>query len=81
MKSSKLRIGALAVFFAMIFALVGAGTALALQNHMLSARNSLNAALNELKQAQPDKAGHRNNAINDVESAINQVSMGIQAAK
>lgn len=81
MKRSKLRAGALAVLFAVFFALVGAGAALAVQSHMVNARNYLNSALNELKQAQPDKGGHRNNAINDVESAINQVSLGIQYAK
>jgi hypothetical protein len=81
MKSSKLRIGALTVLFALFFAFVGAGAALAVQQHMVNARNDLNAALRELKQAQPDKGGHRNNAINDVESAINQVSLGIQYAR
>lgn len=81
MKRSKLRTGALAVLFAVFFAVVGAGAALAVQNHMVNARNYLNSALKELKQAQPDKGGHRNDAINDVESAINQVSLGIQYAK
>ncbi|MBV9333555.1 MAG: hypothetical protein JO146_06075 [Candidatus Eremiobacteraeota bacterium] len=81
MKSSKLRIGALTALFALFFALVGAGTALALQNHMLSARSSLNTALSELQQAQPDKGGHRNNAINYTKQAIAQVSLGIQFAK
>ena len=81
MKRSKLRIGTLAVLFAIFFAFVGAGAALAVQSHMVNARNYLNSALSQLKQAQPDKGGHRNNAINDVESAINEVSLGIQYAK
>lgn len=82
MRISKLRIGALTVAFAFVFALVGAGVAIAAaQQHMLSARSSLNSALADLEAAQPDKGGHRNNAINLVKQAISQVTAGIQAAK
>ena len=82
MKISNLRVVALFISFAFIFALVGAGIALAAQQqHMLSARSSLNSALSNLEQAQPDKGGHRNNAIGLVKQAIEQVTAGIQAAK
>lgn len=81
MKISKLRIGALAALLALLFTGLGAGAALALQNHMYAAKHSLDSALSELKRAPADKGGHRDNAINDVESAINEVSLGIQAAK
>lgn len=82
MRISKLRIGALAIAFAFVFALVGAGVAIAAaQQHMLSARSSLNSALADLEAAQPDKGGHRTNAINLVKQAISQVTAGIQAAK
>jgi hypothetical protein len=81
MKLSEKRFGALAVLFAVLFALVGAGTGQAIQNHMLSARSSLNSALSDLEAAQPDKGGHRNNAINYVKQALEQVNAGIQAGK
>lgn len=81
MRSSKLRIGALALLFAIFFAALGAGTALAVQNHMINARNYLNSALTELQAAQPDKGGHRANAINSVKTAIAEVNQGIQYAK
>jgi hypothetical protein len=82
MRFSKLRIGALAICFAFVFALVGAGVAIAAtQQHMLSARSSLQSALSNLQAAQPDKGGHRDNAIKLVQQAISQVTAGIQAAK
>jgi hypothetical protein len=79
MNLSKLRIGALAVLFAVFFAALGAAAALAAQGHMLNARGYLNSALGELNAAQADKAGHRVNAINLVKDAIHQVNLGIQA--
>lgn len=82
MKLSKLRIGALALVFAVFFTVLGAGAALAaVQSHMLQAQKSLNSALSDLEAAQPDKGGHRNNAINLVKQALDQVSAGLQAAK
>lgn len=81
MRRTKLRASALALCFAIIFAGIGAGTALAVQSHMVSARTYLNYSLSQLEQAQPDKAGHRANAMNLVKQAIDQVNLGIQAAR
>jgi hypothetical protein len=80
-KSSKLRIGALAIFFALFFAALGAGTAIAVQTHMVNARNDLQAALSQLEQADNNKGGHRVNAINYTKNAINEVNLGIQFAQ
>jgi riboflavin biosynthesis pyrimidine reductase len=60
---------------------VGVGVALADQPHMQNALNDLNAAQNQLQIAIPDKAGHRVNAINLVQQAINEVNLGIQAGQ
>jgi hypothetical protein len=81
MTLSKLRIAALAAIFAIFFAVLGAGAALAVQEHMSNARNDLNSALNQLNLAQPDKGGHRANAINYTKQAIDEVTAGIQAAR
>ena len=80
MKGLKLRLGAYALLFALFFAALGAGTALAVQSHMVNARTHLQAALGELQQAAADKGGHRQNAINLVNQAIEQVNLGIQYA-
>ena len=69
---------------AFIFALVlGAsigGVAVAqYQNHMRNARSDLQAAWNQLNVAEHDKAGHRVNAMNYVDQAIQQVNAGIAA--
>lgn len=79
MNYAKVRNGALAIFFAVFFAALGAGAALAAQGHMLNARAYLNSALSELNMATPDKGGHRLNAINSVKEALHQVNLGIQA--
>jgi hypothetical protein len=79
MKLSNVRVGALAVLLAFCFAALGAGSALAVQGHMLNARSYLNSALGQLNMATPDKAGHRVNAMNLVRDAIRQVNLGIQA--
>jgi hypothetical protein len=79
MQLSKVRFAAVALLFALVFAGIGAGVALATQSHMLSARTHLNAGLNELEVATPDKAGHRANAIKLVNQAIYQVNLGIKA--
>jgi hypothetical protein len=72
-----LRSGLFALAFAVIFAGIGFGVALATQPHMVNARNYLQSALTELQAAQQDKGGHRSNAINLVNQAIAQVNMGI----
>ena len=64
---------------AVVFSLLGAGTAYAYQTHMLNARDSLGQALNQLQIAVPDKDGHRVNAIDLVQQAINEVNLGIRA--
>ena len=57
---------------AVSFSLLGAGTAYAVQTHMFDARDDLQNALNELQQAIPDKGGHRVQAIDLVNQAIDQ---------
>ncbi len=81
MHLTKLRLVALALALAVCFSLAGAGAALALQNHMLGARQDLNSALAQLNQAQPDKGGHRQHAIQLVNEAIHEVSLGLQYAQ
>jgi uncharacterized membrane protein YczE len=76
---SRLRLIIAAIVAAVSFSLLGAGTAFAVQTHMLNARDSLQNALNELNLAIPDKAGHRVDAINLVQQAIDQVNQGIAA--
>ena len=78
MHISKFRLAVAASLVAISFSLLGAGTAYAVQTHMLNARDDLNNALNELQVAVPDKGGHRVNAINLVQQAIDQVNQGIQ---
>ena len=79
MRRSNLRLGVLFFVFAMLFAAIGAGTAMAVQTHMMYARGDLQSALSQLNAAVPDKAGHRVNAINLVNQAIVQVNLGIAA--
>ncbi len=79
MRRSNLRFGILFSLFALLFAGIGAGTALAVQTHMLNARADLQNALSQLSAATPDKAGHRAAAISYVNEAIGQVNAGIQA--
>ncbi len=78
---SKLRLGALALIFAVFFTLAGAGTVLAQQNRMVQARTYLNYALSQLQAATANKGGHRANAINLVRQAINEVNLGIEYAQ
>jgi len=49
------------------------------QPHMQNALNALYTAQSELKVASTNKAGHRVNALNDVNSAIAEVKAGIAA--
>jgi hypothetical protein len=51
------------------------------QPHMQAALDALNSAVNNLKQATPDKGGHRAKAISLANSAINEVQLGIQAGE
>lgn len=56
-----------------------AGTAFAVQTHMVNARADLNSAHYQLSIALADKAGHREKAMNLVEEAIAEVNAGIEA--
>lgn len=80
MEISKGRVAAGGLLMAVAFTTLGAGTAFAFQEHMFSARNDLQQAVNELRQAEPDKGGHRDAAINLTQQAIDQVILGIQYA-
>jgi hypothetical protein len=81
MKLSKLHVGALALVFAIFFALAGAVAEAAYQNHMVNARNYLQSALSELNTATANKGGYRASAINLVNQAIHDVNLGIQYAQ
>lgn len=74
-----LRSGLFALVFALFFTAVGAGIVMAAQTHMINARADLQSALTQLNAASSDKAGHRVNAINLVNKALNQVNAGIAA--
>ncbi|HVN69375.1 MAG TPA: hypothetical protein VMU38_06995 [Candidatus Binatia bacterium] len=89
------RHAALALAVALFCAFVGAGVAYAAsspapmksaapaeqsQPQMQSALNYLHQALQALNSAKPDKGGHRNQAINAVQEAINQVKAGMKSA-
>jgi hypothetical protein len=61
-----------------IFALgVVFGAAAAYQEHMHAALDALKTARNELQMAEPNKGGHREEAIRLVNAAIDQVHEGI----
>jgi hypothetical protein len=77
---SKLRLAVGGVITAATFSLVGAGAAYAYQPHMVNARQHLNETLFELQTADPDKGGHRDQAIDLVHRAIDQVNAGIDYA-
>ncbi len=81
MQISKLHFAGLALVFALFFAAIGAGAALATQSHMVNARSYLNSALSQLEAADTNKGGHRVNAINYTKDALNEVNLGIQYAK
>jgi signal transduction histidine kinase len=57
-----------------------AGTAFAFQEHMFGGRNDLQQAVNELREAEPDKGGHRDAAINLAQQVTEQVNLGIEYA-
>jgi hypothetical protein len=75
---SKTRLVIATSLMAVGFGTLGAGTAYAYQEHMFAARNDLQQAANELQQAEHDKGGHREAALDLVQQAINQVNLGIQ---
>jgi hypothetical protein len=77
---SKLRLAVGGVITAASFSLIGAGAAYAYQPHMISARDHLNQALFELQTADADHGGHRDQAIDLVHRAIDQVNAGIEYA-
>jgi hypothetical protein len=81
MQCSKRRLGIFALLFALCFGAIGAGTVLAAQTYMVSARSDLRSALSSLEAAQTNKGGHRVNAINLVKQAITEVNLGIQYAQ
>jgi hypothetical protein len=78
MEISKGRLTVAGVLTAVSFTTLGGGTAFAFQEHMFSARNGLQQAENELRQAEPDKGGRRDAAIGLTQQAIDQVNLGIQ---
>ena len=81
MRGKNLRFGALLLALGLLIGAVCGGTAVAVQTHMMNARDDLNAARNQLNAAEPDKAGHRASALNLVNQAITQVNAGIAAAQ
>jgi hypothetical protein len=57
-----------------------ATTASAYQGNMERALSSLNQAFESLRQATPNKGGHRERAMNLIQQAIDQVQEGIEFA-
>jgi hypothetical protein len=55
--------------------------AMARQPHMYAARSDLRSAYSELQAADPDKGGHRGNAMNLINQAIGEVNAGIAYAR
>jgi hypothetical protein len=78
LRISKFRLIVAGVLTATCFSVLGAGAASAVQFHMFNARNALQQSLSELQQAPPDYNGHRDQAINLVLQAIDQVNQGIE---
>jgi hypothetical protein len=74
---SKFRLAVAGVVTAASFSVFGAGAAYAFQPHMVSARDHLNAALNELQMAVADTGGHREIAIDRAREALDQTNQGI----
>lgn len=82
MKALKTRFFVPAVFaLGLLIGLAAMGTAWAAQTHMQNALSDLQNAQYQLQQATPDKGGHRVNALNYVEKAIQETRWGIQYAK
>lgn len=77
-RMSRLRF-ALVISGALIGGVLVAGTAFAVQGHMVNARADLHSAYNQLDVAVADKAGHRVKAMSLVQDAIAEVNAGIAA--
>lgn len=58
-----------------------AGCAVAAQPHMFNALHALQNARGELQVAEHNKGGHRAEALDLVNRAINQVQLGIDAGR
>jgi hypothetical protein len=79
---SKLRLAVAGVITAAGFSIVGAGAAYAIQPHMISAKDHLNQTLADLQNADPgDTGGHREQAIEMVRVALDEVTQGIDYAE
>jgi hypothetical protein len=78
---SKLRLAVAGMVTAAGFSILGAGAAYAIQPHMISARDHLNQSLSDLQNTDPgDSGGHREQAIEMVRLAIDEVTQGIDFA-
>jgi hypothetical protein len=62
------------------FSVFGPSAASADQPHMVDARGHLQQSLDDLRMAVPDKGGHRDQAADLVQRAIDQVNQGIEYA-
>jgi hypothetical protein len=62
------------------FTVFGPSAAFADQPHMVDGRAHLQQALDSLRMADPDKGGHRDQAIDLTQRAIDQVNQGIEFA-
>lgn len=81
MQISKLRLAVAGAITAASFSVFGAGAAFAVQSHMNTAKDLLNKSLTELEMpAQGDSGGHREQAIEMVHMAIDEVTAGIDYA-
>ncbi len=82
MQISKFRLAVAGVVTAAGFSILGAGAAYAIQPHMISARDHLNQSLSDLQNADPgDSGGHREQAIEMVRIAIDEINQGIDYAE
>lgn len=73
------RLGARALLLAAGLSLAAPSLALAGQPKMVHALDALRAARAKLAAAEPDKAGHREEALRLVDQALAQVQLGIEA--
>jgi len=82
MQISKFRLAVAGAITAACFGFAGAGVAYAIQPHMVSAKDHLNQSLADLQNADPgDTGGHREQAIEMVRVAIDEVTQGIDYAE
>jgi hypothetical protein len=81
LRNRRVRKGLLAALLTSAFVVgCSSGPPYSYQPHMQNALVALQNALSELQQAEPNKGGHRENAIQLVKEAITEVEMGIQWA-